>query len=330
MKSTARANPADIKEERKRAWRRLLQNQAGIRRLEADDTAGARRLAEIAHEYDRISSIAERLTRVDGAETQDPRAAEGDLLAALRVIRVLRAKLDIDEYNIMALARRKKVTWARIGEALEMSGRQSAERRHLQLRASHPLHASELAPGTQSERVEYERENRSRLAEQEWAFKRCRSIYQLAADLAGVADLADRVSQSRAATISAAIRDVAKVNGGQSAPSQPWPQALEGAIVDYETASDRPKRPDPECHTGTARAAHRLLGLVIYAANPDNIDLSGHPGLAGRLSDFHRDFERDFSRPTAHPRRSESTPRGPFTKGPAGLADFGGGGMPEV
>lgn len=127
--------------DRDRAWMHLLENPGGVRRQRH---GGVRRLLEIAGTYDRICQ------RVEGYLQPDVSAT--DILAVLRVIRTLRDKLDDDERMLLALARSKTITCARIATALEMSGRQSAERRYLQLSRAYRRPDGTL-PRTQSERL---------------------------------------------------------------------------------------------------------------------------------------------------------------------------------
>ncbi|MFD8007083.1 hypothetical protein [Streptomyces mirabilis] len=88
---------------------------------------------------------------------------ETELLAGLLVVRALRDKLLEDEARLIAAARRRKITWVRIGHALEVRSRQAAERRFLQLRTDiDGLHGSPL---TQHERVSYARDQHERHAD---------------------------------------------------------------------------------------------------------------------------------------------------------------------
>lgn len=84
--------------------------------------------------------------RVDGrtvASVSGPRASllpdatEAEVPAALLVIRMLREELDHDELKLTSPARGKRITWAHIAHGKELSGRQAAERRHLQLSRAH-------------------------------------------------------------------------------------------------------------------------------------------------------------------------------------------------
>ncbi|WP_406361001.1 hypothetical protein [Streptomyces sp. NBC_01579] len=139
-------------------------------------------LGEIAGKYDEVTTLVELDATDDLTET--------DLLASLLVIRALREKLLEDERRFIAAARRKKVTWARLADALKLRSRQAAERRYLQLRTDiDELNGSAL---TQQERIEYARDQRDRLAERAWAVNNASEIRELAERLLNVPDLQDR------------------------------------------------------------------------------------------------------------------------------------------
>ncbi|MEU7068136.1 hypothetical protein [Streptomyces sp. NPDC046161] len=117
------------------------------------------RLGDVAAKYDGLM----RALDYDSYELTD----EEDLLAALLVIREIKKKFDVDEARIIAAARRKKVTWQRLADAMELRSRSSAERRYLQL---NEISDSDVRPArTQAERVEQARIQRSRRAERAWA-----------------------------------------------------------------------------------------------------------------------------------------------------------------
>ncbi|WP_329166931.1 hypothetical protein OHB49_42650 (plasmid) [Streptomyces sp. NBC_01717] len=128
MKTTRNQRP-EAEFDRERAWSHMLENLGGIRRVTSYGSYGNKRLGEIARRY-------EDRRRAQGL--LEPAVSETDVLAARLVIRSLRDKLDTDELMLITLARSHRITWARIADALEMSNRQSAERRHLQLSRAHP------------------------------------------------------------------------------------------------------------------------------------------------------------------------------------------------
>ncbi|MGW7244650.1 transposase [Streptomyces sp. NPDC054804] len=115
----------DFEHNRDQAWARLTLAHSGGRRLPSRSGGSPGRLMDIARNYDRICQWAEG--------TLLPDATDADVLAALLVIRMLREKLDHDELKLTSLARTRKITWARIAQWQELSGRQAAERRHLWL-----------------------------------------------------------------------------------------------------------------------------------------------------------------------------------------------------
>ncbi|MFB9573735.1 hypothetical protein ACFFTL_15790, partial [Streptomyces yanii] len=146
-------------------------------------------LGEIAGKYDEVTTLVELDASDDLTET--------DLLASLLVIRALREKLLEDERRFIAAARRKKVTWARLADALELRSRLAAERRYLQLRTDiDELNGSAL---TQQERIEYARDQRDRLAGRAWAVNNASEIRELAERLLNVPDLQDRADRSASA-----------------------------------------------------------------------------------------------------------------------------------
>lgn len=290
MKTTpesGRKQRPEAEYDRERAWVHLLESPGGIRRIPRHGRHGsARRLIEIARAFDRICQRAEGHLEPDATPT--------DVLAALLVIRTLREKLDSDELLLMNLARTKKVTWARIADTLEMRSRQSAERRHLQLSRAY-TRSDGTAPGTQSERVEQAREHRSRRAERRWAMQHADVIRRLARRLAAVEDLQQRVDRSAESRILTALRGPRPTSTPDRAQpvSLVWPKALRSCLTE-----DDQFRSDPQGFSSAADPVwqrekketdivHRLLGLISYAANPRNIDLSDLPELARSIADVY-------------------------------------------
>ncbi|MDL5199528.1 hypothetical protein [Streptomyces sp. ALI-76-A] len=296
----------DAQHNRDQAWARLTQTPSGGRRLPSRSGSSPGRLMDIARNYDRICQ------RADG--TLLPDATDADLLAALLAIRMLREKLDHDELKLTSLARTKKITWARIAQWQELSGRQAAERRHLQLSRAY-TRPDGTVPRTQSERVEQARERRSRRAERDWARQHAQQIRRIAAQLAAISDLQERVDRSQEARVILAVRGSETKSNPEPVPLV-WPTALRDCIAEDERFRSTPPQPpdagdldSPEWHRQQQEAdiLHRLLGLVRYGANPRNIDLSDLADLADAIRDLHRDSQQQTK--TRRP-PGPSTPEG--------------------
>ncbi|MCG7208158.1 hypothetical protein MB828_30855 [Streptomyces arenae] len=246
---------------------------------------------DIARNYDRVCQWAEGILLPD--------ATDADVLAALLVIRMLREKLDHDELKLTSLARTRKITWARIAQWQELSGRQAAERRHLQLSRAY-TRPDGTVPRTQSERVEQARERRSRRAEREWARQHAQRIRRIATQLAAVDDLQERVDRSQEARVILAVRGSEAKDNPEPVPLV-WPTALRDCVAEDErfrsapqqpTDGDDPDGPDWHWQQQEADILHRLLGLVRYAASPRNIDLSDLPSLVDAIRVLHRDSQQ--------------------------------------
>ncbi|MGW3698722.1 hypothetical protein ACWECR_39425 [Streptomyces sp. NPDC005056] len=282
MKTTRNQRP-EAEFDRERAWSHMLENPGGIRRVTSYGSYGNKRLGEIARRYDQIGQRAQGLL--------EPAVSETDVLAALLVIRSLRDKLDTDELMLITLARSHRITWARIADALEMSNRQSAERRHLQLSRAHPRADGSL-PRTQSERVEDVRERRGRRTERRWAWQHARTIRATAEALTAIPDLQQRADTSQEAMLMAA-----PVNTDNTRPNpmhMAWPGALKECLAEHLRRCAA-----PEEHLSAERHGlgdekwqleqqetdilHRMLGLLSYAANPRHVDLTDHPELLKRI-----------------------------------------------
>ncbi|CAM5693163.1 hypothetical protein ACWGKK_14540 [Streptomyces chartreusis] len=261
---------------------------------------------DIARDYDRVCQ------RAEGSLLPD--ATDAEVLAALLVIRMLREKLDHDELKLTSLARTKKITWARIAQWQELSGRQAAERRHLQLSRAY-TRPDGTVPRTQSERVEQARERRSRRAEREWARQHAQRIRRIAAQLAAIGDLQERVDRSQEARVILAVRGSETQDSPEPVPLV-WPTALRECLAEDGRFCSAPPQPTddgdpdgPDWHHQQQEAdiLHRLLGLVRYAANPRNIDLSDLPQLAHAIGDLHRDSQQQ-AKTRRPPRPGASTP----------------------
>ncbi|WP_371654168.1 MULTISPECIES: hypothetical protein [unclassified Streptomyces] len=296
MKTTRAARRAQYPEaeyNRDRAWGRLLESPGGVRRhSQPGSSESAPTLLEVARAYDRICQRARGIIQPDVEET--------DILATLLVIRMLRDKLESDELQLISLARTKRITWERIADALELSGRQSAERRHLQLTRAH-RRADGTLPRTQSERVESVREHRSRRAERDWALRHGELIRDLAVRLASVEGLQARVDRSHEARILTALED-SREGGPQehrTAMRLVWPQALSDWLIEDERFRTTPQESeesaaDPawERQQQEADILHQLLGLISYATNPRNIDLSDLPDLFQEIVRVHGEYQQ--------------------------------------
>ncbi|QPP05263.1 hypothetical protein G4Z16_01415 [Streptomyces bathyalis] len=282
----SRAERPEAEWDRERAWAHLLENPDGIRYRSRQDLDGTPQLSEIARRYDSLRARASGFRQPDATET--------DILASLLVIRELREKLEADELQFMKLAREKRITWSRIATASEMSGRQSAERRYLQLSRAY-THPDGRLPHTQSERVEQARDLRSRRAERRWALQHARTIRRIADQLAAIPNLQQRVGRSDEARIISTIHKDGEARKGRKTTETVqlrWPTALKECLREdapfrtdvsktEEVASHRSNRREQE-----ADIVHRLLGLITYANYPRNIDLGDLPDLAEAIADL--------------------------------------------
>ncbi|MGW0095103.1 hypothetical protein ACWDWS_39960 [Streptomyces sp. NPDC003328] len=294
MKTTSNTGvtrSADKQRNRAKAWAVLTERRAGAHRLPRYDGDSPGRLMDIARDYDRICQRAEGVRQPDATETE--------ILAALLAIRMLREKLDHDELKLTTLARTKRITWARIAEWQELSGRQAAERRHLQLGRAY-TRPDGTVPDTQSERVEYARGLRRRRAERQWALDHAPRIRRIAAQLAAIEDLQRRVDGSHEARIMHAIRHGVEPPA-QGGPQEPlvWPKALRECVAEDEHFRKNPipiddelGDPDWQHQRQEADIVHRLLGLLGYAANPRNIELADLPDLADAIYDLYNDSQQ--------------------------------------
>ncbi|MFI6125422.1 hypothetical protein ACIBCU_37895 [Streptomyces sp. NPDC051064] len=255
-------------------------------------------LSEVADKYDEIAKLVE----LDAADE----LPETDLLASILVIRALREKLAEDERRLIAAARRKKVTWARLAEALELRSRQAAERRYLQLRTDmDELHGSTL---TQQERIGYARDQRDRRAERAWAVSNATAIRELAQRLLNVTDLQVRADRSITAqkTHDTALRSAIQTGTPlpEAALSMPWPKRLREAYEADIALQDAPAaqgasdlNPDRLKATRVANSIHQLSGLLANAANPENVDLADQGDLQPAVTALFAHQDR-FTLPT--------------------------------
>ncbi|MFJ5680781.1 hypothetical protein [Streptomyces sp. NPDC093097] len=256
------------------AWQHLLTPQAPIEdewvgelatAINRLDPSGS--LGEVAAKYDRLIQLVE----LDATDDID----ETDLLAGLLVIRTLRDKLHLDEGRLLGAARRKKITWTRLADALEMRNRQSAERRYLQLRTD--MDEARGVPMVQSERVEFIRAQRDRRVERRWASEHHRDIAALARRLAAVPDLQHRADRARRATerVDGAAKEARKTDKSTPPPGpMPWPKLLQDNLALHDKARETDLTAVQ--HTDVI---HTLFGLIGYACRPDYISLPDHEDL---------------------------------------------------
>ncbi|MFC0842152.1 hypothetical protein ACFH04_07930 [Streptomyces noboritoensis] len=310
-KTTQRQRP-EAEFERQAAWAHLYTPQApdiDEWRGELAKVSGLMSktglLAEIAAKYDRLL----RLTDLDALDE----ITDTDLLAALVVIRALRDKLDLDEYQILKAARSRKITWQRLADAEELACRQSAERRYLQLRTD--LDEVRGEKMTQSERVEYARALKERGAERQWAFAHRERIVFLARRLSEVADLQTRADRSTHTRQAGKAAVWAAKEAGQDPPPPAralWPAQLTEALTaeeahrnavpeqtwdEYADHALQGTPSDGGANEGAVRLTpvqlttvyHTLFGMIGYALLPDHIDLSDHPEL---VADIRHTYEQ--------------------------------------
>ena len=144
-----------------------------------------------------------------------------------------------------ARSKSKKVTWQRIADALEMSGRQSAERRFLQLSRPH-LRSDSPTPRTQNERVETERQRRSRSAERQWAMEHAPFIRRTARQLAALDDLQERVDRSAETRLMTSLQAADGLDAAslERPTRRAWPHALRECLAEDEQFDVDPPRDD--------------------------------------------------------------------------------------
>ncbi|MET9205390.1 hypothetical protein ABZW38_09535 [Streptomyces bacillaris] len=253
-------------------------------------------LGEVAEKYDAIAKLVEL--------DEDKKITDTELLASLLVIRALREKLQEDERRLIAAARRKKVTWARLAEALELRSRQAAERRYLQLRSDLDEHAG--SPLTQQSRIDYARDQRSRQIERDWAVQRGNEIRQLAQRLLQVPDLQERADRSLLARRAHATAVRSAEQAGTPLPEGPepmmWPNRLRelferDAALLVAPAEHSASDLDPSRLKATrvANSVHQLSGALESASSPEGVDLADQEDLQQAIARLFR--SRPGSRP---------------------------------
>ncbi|MBK1784267.1 HSP18 transcriptional regulator [Prauserella cavernicola] len=128
--------------------------------------------------YEGLRAVAEDADR-DGVES-------GEILAALGVLRELRADLARWEPQLIAAARERGTSWAELAPALGVASRQAAERRYLRLRRP------DTEESTADGRVRAERDRRAGdRAVAEWARDNSASLRKLAAMVAAAEGTGD-------------------------------------------------------------------------------------------------------------------------------------------
>ncbi|MET8749012.1 hypothetical protein ABZW32_02845 [Streptomyces sp. NPDC004667] len=185
---------------------------------------------------------------------------ETDLLATLLVIRELREKLQADEADLLRVARRKRVTWARLAKALGLKSRQAAERRFLRLRSD--LDGADGKPLRQADRVAYARSLRDRPDEAARPQPPDAPGAALARRLTTLPDLE--------------VREPAW-----------WGELADAlaALAAVETRGDGNGSPEYAA-VWRSKYAQRLSELLHEARDPEKVDLSGHPGLLAEIHEF--------------------------------------------
>jgi hypothetical protein len=270
MKTTP-PNEEDLRQQRRdQAWAQLS-GAAQDEGRSARDQDEPLRLQDIADRYDAICRHAE------GRLQSDVTASE--ILAALLVTRMLRAKLNTDEALLTDLARNEKVTWARIAEWTET--------RHLRLLKNLDRSYEAIAQA-QDDYVEALREARRRQAERMWALENAVRIRRVAAQLAALEDLQHRVDHSSEATLVHVLRRHHKEEEPTPEPLT-WPRALRACVAAAQQHATRADAGSAQHQKVAADLAYRLLGLTRPAAERRSIDLSDHPDLADAIVDLHID-----------------------------------------
>jgi hypothetical protein len=108
------------------------------------------------------------------------------VLAALSLLRWLRAELDTWEPLLIAAARELGTSWAHLAPALGVASRQAAERRYLRMRVPE----LPLAAGTREARVDAERDRRAgQRAVSQWARDNGAELRQLAGQITALTNL---------------------------------------------------------------------------------------------------------------------------------------------
>ncbi|WP_210976135.1 hypothetical protein [Streptomyces sp. RM72] len=265
-----------------------------LARVTSEFSVADRDLTSIAAKYDLV---------VQRARYRDPGMDETSVLAALLVIRTLRDKLEADERKLISTARTLKITWSRIGNALELKSRQAAERRFLQLRDDLEDVAGDVL--TQAERVEVARARRDRRTEYTWATSHATPIISLALRLHAVSGLQQRADNSPAALAAYQRAANGAVFEGRPAPPpprMPWPARLHEAVQTYRThqQADREYRmraaiPGPQEDTRPPagllapvafdRLVHDMFGLIGHALD---INLHDHTDIVEDVQSLYK------------------------------------------
>ncbi|MFB6790253.1 hypothetical protein ACFCWT_26730 [Streptomyces olivaceus] len=274
-----------------------------LARVNSEFSVATRELISVAAKYDHV---------VERARYRDPNLDETSVLAALLVIRALRDKLEADERRLIGAARDLKVTWNRIGHALEVKSRQAAERRYLQLRSElDDIAGDDL---TQAERVEVARARRDRRIEYTWAAGHAAPIIGLALRLSAVSGLQQRADDSPAARTAYQRAANGAVFEGRPVPPPmplPWPRRLQEAVQTYQAhhKADREYRtrpasggPDEDIRPPAGmlapavfdRLVHDLFGLIGHALD---IELQDHADLVQDVRELYREAGPASPRP---------------------------------
>ena len=142
---------------------------------------------ESADSLKRIAVAVDHARRADDPEPEPAAAADGSaqFLAALALLRELRAQIAAWEPDLIDAARSRGASWAELAPALGVASRQAAERRYLRLR---PSPDDETSTGDQ--RVQAERDRRAgQRAVAHWARDHAADLRQLAGQISALGDL---------------------------------------------------------------------------------------------------------------------------------------------
>lgn len=150
---------------------------------------------------DSLKRIAVAVDHARRGSAANPQPADGSaqFLAALALLRELRAQIAAWEPDLIDAARNRGASWAELAPALGVASRQAAERRYLRLR---PSPDDQVSTGDQ--RVQAERDRRAgQRAVAHWARDHAADLRQLAGQISALGDLPtaadDRLAELRRA-----------------------------------------------------------------------------------------------------------------------------------
>ncbi|MBS2961477.1 HSP18 transcriptional regulator [Actinocrinis puniceicyclus] len=157
-----------------------------------EDVARAAGPTDPAESLERVAAAVKHARRAASCEPgrgeqASPETAGGSaqFLAALALLRELRAQIASWEPDLIDAARGRGASWAELAPALGVASRQAAERRYLRLRP-----ASGAMQGTGDERVRAERDRRAgQRAVALWARDHAADLRQLAGQITALSNL---------------------------------------------------------------------------------------------------------------------------------------------